>query len=227
MNQQSHRHTGPIEPEKATLTSERYVSDAHFSKDGTFFHILKNSDPEHVIEIYTQDYFVASLKPYMHELYIKAKFFDDKNKHQSIVLADSEYEVKHEYLRGESSNENMVTISKLIIPPRAEITISFGVLKSLMQFEQYPSDPQRGIDVPQMPILYRFQQTEKEIADGKVHNWKTFDSAPMLVQTPEPDFSMPFNVNAVTNALLGIFYINMYNAMVKPKRFFALFSILI
>jgi len=35
---------------------------------------------------------------------------------------------------------------------------------------------------------------------------------------PEPDFSMPFNVLAVTNAMLGVFFINMFNVLVKPKR---------
>ena len=162
MNQMSWRHTGPTEPSKARISSERYVSDAHFSKDGTFFHIIKNSDPEHVVEIVTQDYFTTSIKPYLHELYIKASFFDDKQHARAVFLADTEYEVKHEYLRNDDSNESLVTISKLIIPPRAEVVISFGILKSLMQFEQYPNDPQRGIDVAQMPILYRLRPTDKE-----------------------------------------------------------------
>ena len=32
-------------PQKRVLTSERYVSDYHFSKDATFFHALRNSGP--------------------------------------------------------------------------------------------------------------------------------------------------------------------------------------
>ena len=97
----------------------------------------------------------------MHELYIKARFFDDKRTNV-VVLADSEYEVNHEYLRAQNSNENIVTIRNLIIPPRAEITISFGILKSLMGFEEYPNDPQRGINVAHMPVLYRMRPTDKE-----------------------------------------------------------------
>ena len=76
----------------------------------------------------------------MHELHIKASFMKDK-RGKNVILADSEYEVKHEYLSPEVSNENLVTISNLIIPPRGEVIISFGVLKSLMQFEEYPNDP--------------------------------------------------------------------------------------
>lgn len=30
----------------------------------------------------------------------------------------------------------------------------------------------------------------------------------MLVMTTEPDFSMPFNVNAVTNILFGVLIVN-------------------
>ena len=86
------------------------------------------------MQIVTQDYFVSSLKPYMHELRIKARFFKDYRE-KVIILADSEYRVDHEYLNPQESNENLVTISDLIIPPKAEIIISFGVLKSLMQFE--------------------------------------------------------------------------------------------
>ena len=162
MNQESYRHTGPIEPERALITSQRYMSDNHFSKDATFFHTIKNNDADHIIEIFTQDYFPTSLKPYMHEFYIKARFFGDKNMGKQIILADSEYTLSHEYIRPEESNENLVTISNLIIPPQAEITISYGVTKNLMQFEQYPNDPQRGLNVPQMPLFYRVKPSEEE-----------------------------------------------------------------
>ena len=91
----------------------------------------------------------------MHELQIRARFFDDK-RDKTVILADSEYDVEHKYLKPKESNENLVIISNLIIPPRAEVIISFGVLKSLMQFEQYPNDPARGENVAQMPILYKF-----------------------------------------------------------------------
>ena len=43
-------------------------------------------------------------------------------------------------------------------------------------------------------------------------------SQSMLLKNMEPDFSMPFNVNAVTNALIGLLFINTYNSLVKPKR---------
>lgn len=44
-------------------------------------------------------------------------------------------------------------------------------------------------------------------------------SQSLLLKNIEPDFSMPFNVNAVTNALIGFLFINTYNLLVKAKRF--------
>jgi hypothetical protein len=59
-----------------------------------------------------------------------------------------------------------------------------------------------------MPVYYSFGEEKG-----------SFFSKTMLVQNMEPDFSMPFNVNAVTNALIGLLFINTYNIIVKPKRF--------
>ena len=71
-----------------------------------------------------------------------------------------------------------------------------------------------------MPILYReFIKNDETDSVNKPLPWNVIDSAAMLVQIPEPDFSMPFNVNAVTLGVLGVFMINMYNSLVKPKRF--------
>jgi hypothetical protein len=61
-----------------------------------------------------------------------------------------------------------------------------------------------------MPVQYRY---------GNSSRYETLISSALLVQTPEPDFSMPFNVNAATNSMLGVFFINMFNSLVKPKRF--------
>jgi hypothetical protein len=48
------------------------MSDTHFSKEATFFHILRNSGTTQ-LEVLTQDFFIDSLKPYMHELKIESR----------------------------------------------------------------------------------------------------------------------------------------------------------
>ena len=51
-----------------------------------------------------------------------------------------------------------------------------------------------------MPVLYKEVGT-----DGAP--WKETEANGMLVQLAEPDFSMPFNMLSVTNAMLGVFFI--------------------
>ena len=40
----------------------------------------------------------------------------------------------------------------------------------------------------------------------------------MLIMTPEPDFSMPFNVNAVTNMLFGVLVVNTVFVLYKDRE---------
>jgi len=75
------------------------------------------------------------------------------------------------------------------------------VRKLMLNFEEYPNDPNRGHNIPHMPV-----------AEGL---W----SPSILVKIPEPDFSMPFNVNAVTNAVIGFLFVNAFYVLVKVKRF--------
>jgi len=77
--------------------------------------------------------------------------------------------------------------------------ITMRIKKQLRNFEEYANDVARGENIPSMPVYYRF---EGEDGEGEIY------SDPILIQTPEPDFSMPFNVNAVTHALFGILFCN-------------------
>ena len=130
----------------------------------------------------------------------------------------------------QDSDECIVSISNLVIPPRSELIITYSVKKSMMQFESYTNDSQRGFNVMHTPILYREtdripkndpEGTGFDKKDIKERDWRATESTAMLVQIPEPDFSMVFNVNGVTFGLLGVFFVNMYNSLVKPKRFLA------
>lgn len=57
------------------VTSARYLSDLHFSKEGVFHHSLTNSLQAEA-EVFVQDFFEDSLKPYMHELRVHVKHLD-------------------------------------------------------------------------------------------------------------------------------------------------------
>lgn len=72
-----------------------------------------------------------------------------------------------------------------------------------------------------MPLYYTvLSKRSKADKHGEGETtWHEIQTNSLLVKTPEPDFSMPFNVNAVTNAVVGFVFINAFYTIVKPKRF--------
>lgn len=54
----------------------------------------------------------------------------------------------------DSHSNSLLTISGLVVKAKTEVTISFGVRKILIPFEEYPNDPNRGFNIPHMPIQY-------------------------------------------------------------------------
>ena len=187
------------------LTSVRYVSDYSFGKEATFYHNLKNSGDQSC-EVFLQEHFIGALKPYMHELRILARNMVTGEKFE---LPRKEFFADIDFLpRSESLSASLIKV-RVEIPAHHEIVVQLGLTKHLQNFMDYPNDPQRGHDIMHMPVQYRYGSAP----------WKQLSSSALLVQTPEPDFSMPFNVNAATNSMLGVFFINMFNSLVKPKRF--------
>ena len=70
----------------------------------------------------------------MHELSIRVRFFKDET-NSAKFIGRSEYKVDHSYIRSATSkgvSDNIITIRELVIPPQAELIITFGVKKSLM-----------------------------------------------------------------------------------------------
>ena len=87
--------------------------------------------------------------------------------------------------------------------------VTYRINKALRNFEEYPNDIARGFNLPSMPIYYKFEG-ESELREVLSNS--------ILIQTPEPDFSMPFNVNAITNMLFGILFVNTLFALFKDKE---------
>ena len=86
-----------------------------------------------------------------------------------------------------------------LLKPNDQLMITFRINKQLNNFEEYPNDIARGFNIPHMPIFYFFKDNKDP---SMVY------SSGLLISTPEPDFSMPFNVNAITHMLLGILFVN-------------------
>jgi hypothetical protein len=64
-------------------------------------------------------------------------------------------------------------------------------------------------------------EKRKQVAAKRIAG--SIDSEAILVQIPEPDFSMPFNVNSVTNLVLGFLIVNLFTALVLPQIYQGVF----
>eukprot|EP00347_Sterkiella_histriomuscorum_P003512 403364016 len=198
-----------IELKVKELQSERYVADLHFAKEGTLYHKLSNHNLTHDFEVEIQEAFPNFLRPFIHSLRIIVKEIES----EQVTEIQLDYDkIKLEFKEDSSS---ILRLKNLKVPAYSELVISVQLRKHLNGFEDYPNDPNRGFNIPQMPIYFRKLGLNDSQNDGV---WQEIYSKALLIQTLEPDFSMPFNVNAVTNALIGFLFINTYNVLVKPKR---------
>ena len=95
--------------------------------------MLKNSHETKALEVVTQDYLIGSMKPYMHELSIRVRFFKDETSSAKFI-GQNDFSVTLDYVRGpdSGSSENVITIRDLVVPPQAELIITFGVKKSMI-----------------------------------------------------------------------------------------------
>ena len=87
-----------------------------------------------------------------------------------------------------------------ILLPGEKLMLTYKINKVLRNFEEYPNDIARGFNLEHTPIY--FKRVGQEKYTGMVY------SNSVLIQTPEPDFSMPFNVNAFTHMIFGLIFVN-------------------
>jgi hypothetical protein len=107
----------------------------------------------------------------MHELTITVRPFDKSI--PTYTLDRKLYSAKVEYIRAEQgTGENLVTISKVVIPAKSEIVVTIGIAKYLREWERYSNDPSRGFNIMQMPV--HFKKITSDV-------WRSVESAPLLV----------------------------------------------
>ncbi|OMJ65262.1 hypothetical protein SteCoe_38666 [Stentor coeruleus] len=146
------------------FTSKRHIVDDERGFTADFFHILTNNLPES-IHLTVYEYFPKPAIP---------------------LLSLTSHKIAHMF----NFDHGWMLVLNIDIPP-GETTIKIGLQKILLSFEEYPNDPQRGWEVPSMPIFY---------------NDKIIQSNGLLMIIPEPDFSMPFNVICITGTVLAFFF---------------------
>ena len=74
--------------------------------------------------------------------------------------------------------------------------------KTFLRYTEYPSDANRGFDVPPAVIFYQDKGILKRIYTTST-----------LIFLPTPDFSMPYNVIILTSTIIAMFYGSIFNLL--------------
>lgn len=190
-----------------TVQSTRFLTGRSFDRHIQFVHDIENLMDDNVLVT------VSDNLPYFFKTFISTlniTLFNTRT-NKTVELPKNEI---HKYLHVKYTERHdiLVTLSKIKIESSEKLKITINLEKKLLHFEDYPNDPNRGFDIPHMPVYYT--------VDSISQKWKQTFSNSLLVLLPEPDFSMPFNVNAVTCVVIGYLFINMLRLLVKPKKFF-------
>lgn len=80
----------------------------------------------------------------------------------------------------------------------------------MKNFNSYPNEIERGINIEATPILYRFESETKE---------HTLWTNSMLIVPSYPDPAMPFNVNVLSMFQTAFAYLNFFYLSVPASKF--------
>lgn len=76
---------------------------------------------------------------------------------REVLSGKTDYKSRIEFLKKDEGLADSVIYVEVTIPANSEIMLQIGIKKHLMNFMDYPNDPQRGHNIMQMPVLYRYQ----------------------------------------------------------------------
>ena len=119
------------------------------------------------------------------------------------------------------------------LPPDSSLWVSMEFEPQFLNFERFPADPNRGMDIPPAFVTFsesnckenrlsKFQYYDKLKATSKLYPLATDQSIlysnPLLIMPPLPDSTMPFNVVCLSSTLFA-FVIGLFlNILVKKTN---------
>eukprot|EP00039_Didymoeca_costata_P030149 m.28092 g.28092 ORF g.28092 m.28092 type:complete len:566 (+) comp7971_c0_seq2:126-1823(+) len=114
----------------------------------------------------------------------------------------------------------------LSCPPQSSIMLTFSVERSFLSYSEFPPDPHRGFEVPSTVVSIFMKKKDRE--DWEVLKWlervqENTESVNVHIYTdiigitmPTPDFSMPFNVIAITSTVFALAFSTLMRNTLKP-----------
>ena len=111
---------------------------------------------------------------------------------------------------GEGGNNPAAAEITFDIPCGGNATISTQFENEFLHISSFPPDANRGLDIPPAMVAYAasvgsFSPTAFTFSDG------------LLIDTPLPDFSMPYNVVTLTCTVVAFFFGSLFNLLVRRR----------
>jgi len=148
-------------PTSLPLQSQRYLSDISHYDHGLYVHKLVNKGKHPIDSIFLQDWFMNNFRPHMQSLTLFRKragsSFTEEYSLYSLERgrSDLKFDANIQY---SATSDSHITMSlrgdKAVLQPDDSLMITFEVRKALRNFEEYPNDIARGLNIPHMPIYY-------------------------------------------------------------------------
>jgi len=93
------------------------------------------------------------------------------------------------------------------LSPKTELQVTLDYEPVLVPFQQFPADPNRGMELPPTQFLFKSEC----VLGGSIKVY----SSPLLLMPPVPDMSMPFNVISLTCTLYAFVIGSLANLMIR------------
>ncbi|CAI5733460.1 unnamed protein product [Hyaloperonospora brassicae] len=104
------------------------------------------------------------------------------------------------------------------LPANTTLVFSLRMEKAFLHLSEHPPDANRGFDIA--PGVVIFNRSGNDSVCGKdvgvpFFTTTTLFTEPLLVSLPTPDFSMPYNVIAMTSTVVAFFVGTMLNTLLR------------
>lgn len=103
-----------------------------------------------------------------------------------------------------------MSVEDIEISPGEEVSITIPYKKQMKNFNQYPNEIERGINIESSPIFYK-EKGDKEYS----FSW----SNSMLVIPSSPDSAMPFIIGVLSVFQTAFTYLNAFYLLVPAQSF--------
>ncbi|KAI8053772.1 GPI transamidase component PIG-T [Syncephalis plumigaleata] len=102
---------------------------------------------------------------------------------------------------------------QLNLPAQSTIRLNISFRKLFLRYTEYPPDANHGFDIGPAVLTMYNNNTDNDNVYYRHLEGGRFYTTPFLLNSPLPDFSMPYNVITLTCTIIALFFGSMFNLL--------------